>query len=543
MITNMKKISIILAAIVFLGTSCKKYLDINTNPNTATSSTPELVLPQSIVYTAGVINTYNSYGAQLGGYMANAYGYGGFGNNFSYTFSSSDYSGLWSASYDVLNDLQYVLNSTEGNRAYYSYYRAAALVLQVYNYQMLVDTYNNIPFTNALKGVANLTPSYDDAKTIYPKLSNMLDTAISYINNAPSSALAMSVGKDPLFCQAATTVAANSTLWKKLANTLKLRLIIKANSGSVTMPSSSFDAAGFLTVDATINPGYSRSTASSGTQVNPEFNTWVATYSGGKGNRSWVPTKFIFAFYDGQKLIDQDRGKAIFYNYPTTGVSQLGNITSGGSSNGNTSNWYCSTFGASTALTSVGSNIGVMKGPDMAQPLMTAAESYFLQAEATVRGIPLTGSGVSATAKALFESGVTASFNYLFKIPNGTVATGYNAATSFAAYKTANATSYLVAYDLALTTPQQIEAIITQKYIALNMINSNEGWNEYRRTGYPAIVNGSNNGILSFASTQSTATAADKLPKRIQYPVSEFSYNSDNVPTVNIFSDKIFWGQ
>ncbi|MBW7951905.1 MAG: RagB/SusD family nutrient uptake outer membrane protein, partial [Chitinophagaceae bacterium] len=144
----MKKISIILAAIVFLGTSCKKYLDINTNPNTATSSTPELVLPQSIVYTAGVINTYNSYGAQLGGYMANAYGYGGFGNNFSYTFSSSDYSGLWSASYDVLNDLQYVLNSTEGNRAYYSYYRAAALVLQVYNYQMLVDTYNNIPFTN-----------------------------------------------------------------------------------------------------------------------------------------------------------------------------------------------------------------------------------------------------------------------------------------------------------------------------------------------------------------------------------------------------------
>ncbi|MBS1640245.1 MAG: SusD/RagB family nutrient-binding outer membrane lipoprotein [Bacteroidetes bacterium] len=538
----MKRISIILTLIVFLSTSCQKYLDVNTNPNSATTATPELILPQAIVYTASVANSYNSYGAQLGGYMANAYGYGGFGNNFSYTFNSSDYTGLWSASYDVLNDFQYVLNSTNDatNRSYYAYYRAAALIMQVYNYQLLVDTYNNIPFTNALKGTGSLTPSYDDAKTIYPKLSNMLDTAIAYINAAPSSAKPLGVGKDPLFNKSAITVTASANLWKQFANTLKLRLIVRA-AAKITMPSTTFDAVGFLATDAVVNPGFARANASSGTQVNPEFNTWVATYSGGKGNRSWVPTKWIYSFYSGTKLLDAGRGNAIFYGYATntTGLSQLGVILSGGSSNGNTSNWYCSSYGAPTSLTTVGSNIGVMKGPDMGQPLMLAAESYLLQAEAVVRAIP----NVTGSDATLFNNGVTASFNYLYLLPNGALGAGLNVATSVAAYQAANPTSYLVNYALAGTTAQKIEAIITQKYLAVNMINSNEGWNEYRRTGYPTIVPGSVNATLSFASTQSSATRADKLPTRLQYPISEFSYNAANVPNVNVLTDLIFWAQ
>jgi hypothetical protein len=87
-----------------------------------------------------------------------------------------------------------------------------------------------------------------------------------------------------------------------------------------------------------------------------------------------------------------------------------------------------------------------------------------------------------------------------------------------------------------------LEAILTQKYIALNYVNSEEAWSEYRRTHYPTITNGSNNGTQTFASSVSESTRADKLPARILYPSSEGSYNSANVPKdISPFTSTIFW--
>src|SRR5260221_7409448 len=76
----MKKISILVlsAAIILSGSSCKKYLDVNSNPNQATSSTPTLVLPTTITYTASIASSYNDYGMEVGGYGTNGGGYGGF---------------------------------------------------------------------------------------------------------------------------------------------------------------------------------------------------------------------------------------------------------------------------------------------------------------------------------------------------------------------------------------------------------------------------------------------------------------------------------
>ena len=88
----MKKIILSLfIGVAIFGTSCKKYFDINSNPNQATSATPELLLPQAITGTASNLNGFNTYGAQLVGYSANAGGYGGFGTSISYNFSSSNF--------------------------------------------------------------------------------------------------------------------------------------------------------------------------------------------------------------------------------------------------------------------------------------------------------------------------------------------------------------------------------------------------------------------------------------------------------------------
>jgi hypothetical protein len=181
--------------------------------------------------------------------------------------------------------------------------------------------------------------------------------------------------------------------------------------------------------------------------------------------------------------------------------------------------------------------------------LMLLAESDFLMAEADMRGI-LTG-----TAATDFNNGIAASFGYLEEGPSANSAnSGPNASPSnysltyaadAAAYQAANSTSYLANFSLATTTAQKTEAIITQKYIALNFIHGEEAWCEYRRTGYP--VSSSlviNNPYGSMASTQSQATRPDHLPTRLPYPASEAATNASNVPQgVSIYTTTIFWAQ
>ncbi|RZL16660.1 MAG: hypothetical protein EOO89_11210 [Pedobacter sp.] len=65
--------------VVVASSSCKKYLDINTNPNSLTSATPALVLPQAITGAASISNTFNQTFSDFGGFQANAGGFGGFG--------------------------------------------------------------------------------------------------------------------------------------------------------------------------------------------------------------------------------------------------------------------------------------------------------------------------------------------------------------------------------------------------------------------------------------------------------------------------------
>jgi hypothetical protein len=526
----MKRIAILLLAgtAIFGASSCKKYLNVNTNPNAATYSTPDLVLPQSIVYTSALTSSFNNYGSITAGYAANAGGYGGFGSVWTYDYSTTDNTGLWSSSYDVLEDLQYVITSTAGNDAY-SYFNAAARILKAYNFQRLVDEYNSIPYSKALQGSNAITPAYDDPKTIYPALAVQLDSAVAIINNAKFPT-ALTSATDPLF-------AGNETTWKQFANTIKLRLLIRASGVSgVTFANTTFDPAGFLATDAVVNPGYGKVSG----QQNPSWNSWVTSYTNSAATRSYIPAQFVFGYYNGQKLTDPARGRAIYYVYPQTPTNQMGiGTVSVPNAPATAGAWYSATAANIPAAAGLGNNIGVMKGYDMGEPLMLAAESYFLQAEANIRGI------VSGTAKTNFVNGIKASFAYLYKLPNGTTKTGYSAPDSANAYIAANTTSYLVNFDLALTAAQQTEAIITQKYIALNFINGDEAWNEYRRTKYPVsstVV--TNNPYGSFASTLSSSTRPDKLPVRLQYPSSEYSYNTKNTPTgISSFTSLIFWAQ
>lgn len=534
MINNIKnRISIfaLLGLVLIIG-SCSKYLNVNDNPNEATTSTPEVMLPQALTATAGVANTFNTMGARLGGYMANAGGYGGFGSAVTYSFGTSDYQTCWSGAYDNLTDYQWIINNTNGDLSY-GFYNGAAKIMKAYDFELLVDAYNNVPYTKAFLEQIDLTPTYDDAKIVYDSIYVLLDSAISIINRAQadldgnsSSNVKNPSSSDVLF-------GGKMEDWKKLANSLKLRIAVKGKSGGLTF-NNDFDEVGFLDKDAVVNPGYQQADG----KQNPFYNSWAYLYNGNTSNAAWIPSEWIASFYDGTKISDDYRGYATFTNYGSSSwaLNQLGIESNDVSKAPGGGGWL--PYGSLP--------FGVMKGPGASAPIFTQAESDFLQAEAVL----VDGLGVNGEAEDHFNDGILHSYNYLFTDANGSpdwssddfYGVGVTHTDFYDAYLEDNAGNYLVDYESASSDAERLEAIITQKYIALNMIACNETWDDFRRTGYPKIVNGSSSPTLSFASTQSTSSRADKLPSRILYPTSEFSYNNGNVPKgINQFTDRIFW--
>jgi hypothetical protein len=525
-----KSILIIATGLALLGSSCKKYLDINANPNTATSGTPETVLPQALVSTASLINNYNGYGSQLVGYAANAGGYGGFGASVTYDYSNATFSGLWTNTYDVLNDFQYVILQTD-TIPDYGYFNGAAKIMKAYTFQLLVDTYNDVPYTEALQGINNLTPAYDKAEDIYKDLAIQLDSAIAKIERTQNDEETNSTSNVKVLSSSDPMFNGDMEKWIQFANTVKLRLIIRGGN-KVAFSNTTFDPAGFLTTDAIVNPGYTRDNG----KQNPSWTNWVFTYTGAAGTKSWVPTTFILDFYNGVKLND-DRGDAIYYQFPSTAANQLGFENSDVPASPTGSAWLSgANADADRNSGSAGKSIGIMKGPNAGQPILMASESFFLQSEAVLRTI------IPGDAKGLFDAGILASYKYLYQLPDGTYDDDFDPAEGFADYLDSNPDSYLVHFELATSFAEQLEAIITQKYIALNFIHGQESWNEYRRTHYPTIVNGSSDANLTFASTQSISTRPDRLPTRILYPLTESSNNTANMPKgINPFSSFIFW--
>ncbi|TNJ45263.1 SusD/RagB family nutrient-binding outer membrane lipoprotein [Tamlana fucoidanivorans] len=163
---------------------------------------------------------------------------------------------------------------------------------------------------------------------------------------------------------------------------------------------------------------------------------------------------------------------------------------------------------------------GVIDGETMTW--MTAAEVHFLKAEAALRG--WAGAG---DAKANYEAGVTASFaqhgvsgiaDYLAD-NTSTPADFVDAlnATNDIAY----ASDVKIAYNDAGTLEEQLEQIITQKWIAM-FPDGQEAWSEFRRTGYPRIfpVVVNNSGGTIDTNTQI---------RRINFVQNEKNTNGENV--------------
>jgi hypothetical protein len=84
-------------------------------------------------------------------------------------------------------------------------------IMQVYTYSKLVESFGNIPYSEALD-VNNITPKYDDAETIYIDLLNRLSAAINNLDESQTS-----WKQDIMY-------SGNVTNWKKFGKSLQLQM-------------------------------------------------------------------------------------------------------------------------------------------------------------------------------------------------------------------------------------------------------------------------------------------------------------------------------
>lgn len=121
---------------------------------------------------------------------------------------------------DILNDLKEAQNIINEDDSLSPSLRGAQFgvleLLQVYTWHVLVDTYGDIPYSEALQGIDNLTPVYDDDAEIYDDLFARLDVALGLLE-----------GDSESFGSADLIYDGSTAQWRKFGNSLKLRMAVR----------------------------------------------------------------------------------------------------------------------------------------------------------------------------------------------------------------------------------------------------------------------------------------------------------------------------
>ncbi|MGN6640563.1 MAG: SusD/RagB family nutrient-binding outer membrane lipoprotein, partial [Mucilaginibacter sp.] len=251
----MKKYISFIAVVFAVGIAgCKKdYLSQEQNPNQPSITTPTLLLPAAEVKTAYIYQrAYPMYGV-WDGYWTTSGNYVPNPSINEYQITTGDF-GL-ADGYDIYTDL-YLANanfnvlqglSTGSENANYA---AIAIIMKAFNFEQLVDNYNDVPYTQAFDP-KNVTPAFDKGVDIYHDLGKQLDNAIKLIQDNPNATVPT------------TDVMFNGDMgqWAQFANTLKLRLAVMVykklgKTDPLVADLASTASVGYLSADAAINPGY-----------------------------------------------------------------------------------------------------------------------------------------------------------------------------------------------------------------------------------------------------------------------------------------------
>ena len=298
-------------------------------------------------------------------------------------------------------------------------------LLQVYAYSILVNTFGDIPYTEALD-VNNLQPKFDDAKTIYKDLLTRVATSTAALNTASSS-----------FGSSDLIYGGSVSKWVKFGNSLRLKLaMIIADEDSALASSNVSAAASNLANLITSNADNALFKYTSSAPNNNPLSNDVPPRSSRKD--------FVAAntFVDKMNSLNDGRVGSFFTK----------------NSDGNYAGGIYGFVNAYDKFSTVSTKVAATTFPG---DMLDASEVNFLLAEAVERGY------ITGSAEKFYSDAITASFDYW-------------GATGAAAYIAQPAVSY------ATAAGNWKEKIGTQKWIALYN-RPYDAWASWRHLDFPKL--------------------------------------------------------
>lgn len=299
-------------------------------------------------------------------------------------------------------------------------------IFEVYTYQILVDSFGDIPYSEAFSPKTNVLPKYDDAATVYTKLIARLDAAIANLDTSNES-----------FTTGDIVYDGDVAKWKLFANSLKVKLGVNLIDKNLALAKSTIESAysdGVITTNAN-NAVFNY--AAFAPNYNPIYENLVAA-----GRNDFVPANTLVNAMN--TLGDPRRAK---YFTPLADGTYVGGK-----------------YGFTSSFNNVSHVNPDMTIPNYPSLLMEATEVNFYLAEAAANGL-----SVGNTAAYYYNAAITASFE------NWGVA---DQATTYLANPSVN-------FATASGTDEQ--KIAQQEWIAFYN-RGFEGWTAYRRLDFPALV-------------------------------------------------------
>lgn len=496
----MKKIFQILTLVLVIGSmsACNKSFDsLQADPNRATSVPANLILNNVLLdFTEEAFNSnqrWNQY------YVCNYAYYG----NQEYNWTGYSYNG-----YNMLKNIQQMESEASKTVASPNPYTALGKFLKAYYLYDLTMHLGDIPVSDALKGLENVTPKYDSQKQVFQQILTYLEQANTEIATL----------KTTNYVLAGDFYYGNDlSKWQKAVNTFKLRVLIQ-----LSLKESDTDLAiktkfAETISNATKYPIFSSDADNLAFVYNSQYNK----YSTNPDNFGFDATRYnMSSTYLGNLTTLKDP-RTFFVAEPASAL-----VTAGKAANS-----YDAFLGAGSgedlATMSANANLGKYSFINRKRYYQTYTaettaqvgyqEMCFNIAEAANRGW-ITGQD----AETWYQRGIKASQAFYgvkegantvtFQKPGGTLAESVNYSVDF------NYATYYaqptVKYAGGISGLNQI---LLQKYLAMYQNSGSEGYYNWRRTGVPTFHTGPGSGN------------SQRVALRYQYPSAERAVNKTNV--------------
>jgi hypothetical protein len=473
------KILVIMIIVIMVACNPSEFGDLNVDPNNTTTPQTSGLLTAALRFLPRTTAGDNGRDFRHGNLMVQYVGNTQYVDDDNWSIVNFDLSTMYR---DPMANLSLIIKINEdpetapgaskfgsnGNQI------AVAKTLLAAYYYHITNRWGDVPFSEALQASADpqiLAPKYDSQQSIYNGIFQLLDEAKSSIDG----------GDGP---DGDILLDGDMTAWRQFGASIRLVAALNLSKADASLGQSQFNIA---MSDGIATEGVYHKFLAESANENPWFSAF-------RTREDWSVTATITDYMNATSFTNPhsgDNGKMDvamdprlpYYCNPVE--NSLPDLE-----------YIGQPYGLSTAEAGniTNSSVSILgdfwRTQDLNYPILSKEHLLFCRAEAAQLG------WTSEDAETLYYDAIRASLEY------------YGEGDAF--------DEFITNSEVAWVTGQEIYKISMQKWVSMFLVGYHS-WDNWRRTGIPALTYNSANGINS-----------NTIPTRLGYPTTERDLNGDN---------------